>query len=62
MAKCANCGTNMSCGCQKRKASNGAIACSTCINALELKIKSLNQIIQPKQTQHIKLNADKHNT
>jgi hypothetical protein len=52
----------MSCGCQKRKASNGAIACSTCINALELKIKSLNQIIQPKQTQHIKLNADKHNT
>lgn len=40
MAKCANCGANMSCGCQKRAASNGASACSSCINALEAKLKA----------------------
>jgi len=40
MAKCANCGNNMSCGCQKRTASNGATACSSCINTLEAKLKA----------------------
>ena len=40
MAKCANCGANMSCGCQKRTASNGASACSSCINTLESKLKA----------------------
>lgn len=40
MAKCANCGANMSCGCQKRTASNGATACSSCINTLESKLKA----------------------
>lgn len=39
MAKCQNCGNNMSCGCQKRTASNGATACSSCINTLEASIK-----------------------
>jgi hypothetical protein len=29
----------MSCGCQKRTASNGATACSSCINTLEASIK-----------------------
>lgn len=40
MAKCANCGASMSCGCQKRAASNGATACSSCINTLEASIKA----------------------
>jgi hypothetical protein len=40
MAKCANCGAGMSCGCQKRTASNGATACSSCINTLESKLKN----------------------
>ena len=40
MAKCANCGANMSCGCQKRTASNGTSACSSCINTLEGKLKT----------------------
>ena len=44
MAKCANCGANMSCGCQKRTASNGASACSTCINTLEGTLKKSNVI------------------
>lgn len=30
----------MSCGCQKRTASNGTTACSSCINALEDKLKN----------------------
>lgn len=40
MAKCANCGATMSCGCQKRTASNGTSACSACITALEGKLKA----------------------
>tara|TARA_R110000868_G_scaffold55726_1_gene173205 strand:- start:194 stop:397 length:204 start_codon:yes stop_codon:yes gene_type:complete len=44
MAKCGNCGANMSCGCQKRTASNGAIACSTCINTLEGTLKNANVV------------------
>ena len=39
MAKCPNCGAGMSCGCQKRAASNGATACSSCINSLEATLK-----------------------
>jgi hypothetical protein len=42
MAKCANCGANMSCGCQKRTASNGAAACSTCVNTLEGTLNKAN--------------------
>jgi hypothetical protein len=30
----------MSCGCQKRTASNGATACTSCINTLEAKLKA----------------------
>lgn len=40
MAKCPNCGAGMSCGCQKRAASNGATACSSCINTLEATLKA----------------------
>ncbi len=47
MAKCGNCGAAMSCGCQKRTASNGKTACSACINALETSLKS-SKVIMPK--------------
>jgi hypothetical protein len=30
----------MSCGCQKRAASNGQSACASCINSLEAKLKA----------------------
>lgn len=43
MAKCANCGANMSCGCQKRAASNGTSACSSCISGLESKLALAKQ-------------------
>lgn len=32
---CQNCKTALSCGCQKRVASNGVQVCSTCITAYE---------------------------
>lgn len=50
MARCANCGAAMSCGCQKRTASNGASACSACINTLEAQLKSA-KVITPTVTQ-----------
>ena len=37
---CPNCNARLSCGCQRRQASNGASACSSCVGALEEKIKS----------------------
>jgi hypothetical protein len=37
--KCQNCGNTLSCGCQKRVASDGASVCSSCITSYEVKIK-----------------------
>tara|TARA_R100001460_G_scaffold82449_1_gene123429 strand:+ start:538 stop:681 length:144 start_codon:yes stop_codon:yes gene_type:complete len=41
-AKCTNCGRRLSCGCQRRKASNGIQVCSSCITAYEAKLKQQN--------------------
>lgn len=50
-AICPNCKSRLSCGCQKRSASNGATVCTMCINAYELKLKSSAQKpIQPSNT------------
>ena len=46
MAKCPNCGAGMSCGCQRRTASNGATACSSCVNKLEAKLTAEKQTAQ----------------
>ena len=32
---CPNCNTRLSCGCQKRTASNGSQVCSLCLNKYE---------------------------
>lgn len=40
MAKCPNCGTALSCGCQKKKASNGMQGCNNCIAKLEQQVKT----------------------
>lgn len=37
MAKCGNCGKNLSCGCQKRTAKDGKSVCSNCIASYEAK-------------------------
>lgn len=39
MAKCTNCGKTLSCGCQKRKASDGKACCSACISNYETQLK-----------------------
>tara|TARA_R100001509_G_scaffold158669_1_gene124152 strand:+ start:987 stop:1124 length:138 start_codon:yes stop_codon:yes gene_type:complete len=38
--KCMNCGKRLSCGCQKRTASDGKQVCSTCASSYEAKLKS----------------------
>lgn len=39
MSTCANCGNRLSCGCQKRTASDGKACCSNCIASYEASIK-----------------------
>jgi hypothetical protein len=45
---CQNCGSKLSCGCQKRVASDGKEVCSTCAanyeNQLKLKAHADNQV------------------
>lgn len=38
---CTNCQTKMSCGCQKRVATNGVSTCSSCLAKYEAKLKTL---------------------
>lgn len=42
MSVCPNCKAKMSCGCQKRKASNGQPACSSCVAKIEAQLKKTN--------------------
>lgn len=44
---CTNCKAVLSCGCQKRKASNGAAVCTVCIGPYEAKIKGLKFVPPP---------------
>lgn len=39
MSACPNCGNKLSCGCQRRKASNGVTVCSTCLQSYERSLK-----------------------
>ena len=41
MAVCSNCKKSLSCGCQKRRASDGAAVCSNCISSYEKTVKTL---------------------
>ena len=43
MQQCLNCGTALSCGCQKRTASNGAQVCANCLQSYELKLAEINR-------------------
>jgi len=33
MSKCPNCGSVLSCGCQKRKLANGKVGCTRCVSS-----------------------------
>lgn len=50
MAVCANCKKSLSCGCQKRKASDGASVCTNCIGAYESKKNILRTPVAPVAT------------
>ena len=39
MAKCSNCSKTMSCGCQRRTASDGKAVCSSCLSLYEKSLK-----------------------
>jgi hypothetical protein len=40
MSACPNCKANLSCGCQRRTASNGQQVCTSCLAKYEAQIKS----------------------
>jgi transcription elongation factor Elf1 len=50
MAVCSNCKKSLSCGCQKRKASNGVLVCTNCISSYEKTVKTLVQPIREANT------------
>jgi len=59
-SSCPNCGATLSCGCQRRQASNGASACSSCLSALEAKIKVLKQTVTPATTVQTQWGANRY--
>jgi len=44
MAMCSNCKSNLSCGCQKRTASDGKSVCTKCQTSYEAKLKQRNTL------------------
>ena len=40
MSECSNCKAKLSCGCQKRKASDGQQVCANCLAKYEAKLKA----------------------
>lgn len=46
MSQCTNCNTKLSCGCQKRLASNGVYVCSKCITSYEEQLKAQSTATQ----------------
>jgi hypothetical protein len=43
MSTCSNCKGRMSCGCQRRTASNGVQCCSSCVKGYEQSLKKDKQ-------------------
>jgi hypothetical protein len=43
MSQCSNCKKQLSCGCQRRNASNGVQVCTNCLSSYESQIKIINQ-------------------
>jgi transcription elongation factor Elf1 len=54
MATCPNCKKTLSCGCQRRTASNGSTVCSSCLASYE---KTLNPTAQSTATEKPVLNT-----
>jgi hypothetical protein len=43
MSQCSNCNQTLTCGCQRRKASNGVQVCTNCLVSYESQIQTINQ-------------------
>jgi hypothetical protein len=56
MRTCTNCGTQITCGCQDRIASNGSKVCSTCLALYEQQLATEALIRQAE------LNKNSHNS
>jgi hypothetical protein len=53
MATCSNCKTKMSCGCQKRSASDGKSVCSKCVTSYEADLKQRKTMAKVSQTNQV---------
>jgi hypothetical protein len=53
MATCPNCRNKMSCGCQKRQASDGKTVCSKCSNTYEAQLKQRQTMATVSQTNQV---------
>ena len=52
MSVCGNCKSKLSCGCQRRKASDGTQVCANCIAKYEAQLKT--KILRPNSQNPIK--------
>jgi hypothetical protein len=43
MSQCSNCNQTLTCGCQRRNASNGVQVCSNCLSSYESQIQITKQ-------------------
>jgi hypothetical protein len=44
MSTCPNCKKALSCGCQKRKASDGKVVCTNCLSKYEASLKTVSNV------------------
>ena len=56
MSVCPNCKATLSCGCQKKKASNGVVVCRSCVTKYERSLQEQKPQTQPTKVEP-KLNA-----
>jgi hypothetical protein len=50
MATCSNCKARLSCGCQRRTASNGTSVCSNCLSSYEASLTQIQTMATVSQT------------
>ena len=53
MANCPNCKKKLSCGCQKRTASDGKTVCSGCLKTYEAGLKQKKTLVTVSQTNQV---------
>jgi len=63
MAQCSNCKKNLSCGCQKRTASDGVSVCSNCSVAYEAKKSGQDPIkkVMTPEVSSVPRNSNRYN-